>query len=559
MSDAAPATVSSAPAERVAPDVRTRPRRATASLNDSCGPSTPLRASVGSSKGVASGAPPDGFPVVLTADRSLFSRYDVLLDGMIAAAQTTRTPSPLMKGVLARRASSAGVRARAAPLGLRRIEAAFAAHGRPRQETAVVAPEHLARAVGSATRLVGLSSGDPLGLGMTSTTMASVVGGEPWTTRCFRRLARRVGRIRRRAPAARLIMGGPGAWQLAQDEEARRTLGIDHVILGYCEGNLGQLVQGILEDPSAPPVLHGRCAEPEAIPPILGPTVMGSVEISRGCGLGCDFCTLGREPMVHLPLETILSDVETNLSAGVTDAVLITEDVFRFGARGREAEAGPLLALLARLRSLPRLRHVQTDHANILSAAQLADKELIEIHRLLTGGDAPETLAWLNLGVETASGELLEAHGGRAKMGDIAREEWGQVCLHQVRRLSRLGYFPLVSLVLGLPGETQADVAATLRWVSQLRHDRVAVFPVLHAPTGPGEPAFGREDMTPLHWRLFRACYRLNFRWMPRLFWSNHVRADVPLGRRLLIQALGRGQVWWWRGILAWRSRRPFR
>jgi len=505
-----------------------------------------------------SAAPSEGFAVVLTADRSLFARYDVLLDGMVAATQTTRTPSPLMRGVLARPLRRKATRAPVAPLGLRRVEAALAAAGRPPEQAAVVAPEDLSRAVGAGTRLIGISSGDPLGFGMTSTTMASVVGGRPWTSHTFHRLARRLACLRRRAPSARVVLGGPGGWQLIRDDAARRRLGIDHIIVGYCEANVARLLDRIEQDPAAPAVLEGRSPAPADIPPVLGPTLMGSVEISRGCGLGCRFCTLRAQPMVHLPVETILADVETNLRAGITSVALITEDVLRFGGAGLPPDANRLVALLQRLRAFSGLRHIQTDHANLCSAARLEDGALREVHRLMCGGEPSDTLVWLNVGIETASGGLLRAHGGGPKMGGVSDEEWPRFCLEQVRRLMRLGFFPLVSLVLGLPGETDEDVARTLAWVESLRHDRVAVFPVFYAPIGPRERPFGRHDMTDLHWRLFRACYRLNFRWMPRLFWTNHFRAGVPRRRRVLMQMLGRGQVWGWRALLTWRSRRLF-
>jgi len=502
--------------------------------------------------------PSEGFAVVLTADRSLFARYDVLLDGMVAAVQTTRIPSPLMSGVLARPLRRSATRAPVAPLGLRRIEAALAAAGRPPEQTAVVAPEDLSRSVGPGTRLIGISSGDPLGFGMTSTTMASVVGGKPWTAHMFQRLARRVARLRRRAPCAEVVFGGPGAWQLARDDAARKRLGIDHIIVGYCEANVARLFDRIEQDPSAPAVLEGRSPAPADIPPVLGPTLMGNVEISRGCALGCRFCTLRAEPMVHLPVETILADVQTNLRAGRTSVALITEDVLRFGASGLRPDANRLIALLERLRGLPGLRHIQTDHANICSVARLDDGALRTIHRLMCGDDRSGTLLWLNVGIETASGRLLREHGGAPKMGGVSDDEWPRFCLEQVRRLMRLRFFPLVSLVMGLPGETDEDAARTLAWVESLRHDRVAVFPVFYAPIGPREKPFGRHDMTALNWRLFRACYRLNFRWMPRLLWTNHLCAGVSWSRRGLMQVLGRGQTWWWRALLAWRSRRLF-
>jgi radical SAM superfamily enzyme YgiQ (UPF0313 family) len=506
-------------------------------------------------RAAAAGKPlPDGFPVVLTADRTMFAAYRTLFEGMLSASQTTRTPSLLMKGLLAPAVpSSDGARARQAPLGLRRVEAALVRGGWQRREVAAVGISSLARAVGPATRVIGVSSGDPLGIGMSSTTLAGVVGGEIYASRWFKRLAAGLARIRRRAPKARFVMGGPGAWQLARDAAVREALGVDHVVLGYCEGNVAELFARIADGDRLPAVLEGRGVGPEGVPPVLGPTVMGSVEISRACGLGCGFCTLGREPMAHLPAETVLADVETNVAGGVRNIALVTEDVFRYGARADRVQPQALIGLLQRLRAVPGMRVLQTDHANLRSAAQYGDEELVEVRRAMAGEDGRGV--WLNVGVETASGALLAANGGRPKMLPCAPEDWGEFCLDQVRRLVRLGYFPLISLIIGLPGETPEDVEQTLAWVRQLDGERLAVFPLFHAPLDAAQPAFGREDMTRAHWRLFRACYRLVFRHVPRLFWQEQRAGGVPLWRRSVLQALGCGQALYWGGLSAVRSR----
>lgn len=497
-----------------------------------------------------------GFPVVLTADRTLTAGYRTLFEGMVSASQTSRTPTLIMKRLLAPPPPRPdGLRAHQAPLGLRRVESALARGGWDRRDVAVVGLPQLDHAIGRDTRVIGISSGDPLGVGMNSTTMAGVLGGEIYVSRWFRRLARRIGRLRRRAPKARLVMGGPGAWQLVGDPAARQALGVDHVVLGYCEGNAAELFARIADGERLPPVLEGRSVAPEAVPPILGPTVMGSVEVSRGCGLGCGFCTLGRVPMVHLPEDAILADAQTNVAGGMPNITLVTEDVFRYGGRAGRVQPQALIALLRRLRALPGLRMIQTDHANVSSVAQYTDEDLTEVHRAMTGGGRHLYL-WLNLGVETASGPLLSANGGRPKMGPCAPVDWGAFCLEQVRRLARLGYFPLVSVIIGLPGETPEDVERTSAWVGQLTDERLAVFPVFHAPLDGGTAPFGLEDMTAAHWRLFRACYRLNFRWVPRLFWDNQTAGGVPLWRRAALQALGRGQSLYWNALFAWRSRR---
>jgi len=494
-----------------------------------------------------------GARVVLTADRTLMADYRVLFDGMLAASQTTRVPSALMKALMAPRLRGHDSRAVAAPLGLRRIEAALVADGWERGDVAVVPPERLREAVGAGTRVVGLSSGDPLGIGMTSTTMAALLGGEPYTGKWFRGLCRRVGRLLASSPGARVVMGGPGAWQLARDGAARRALGVDHVITGYCEANVVSVLGAIAAGQDLPPVIEGVAAPAGEVPAVLGPTVMGGVEIGRGCGLGCDFCSLARIPMQDLAEDTILSDVETNVTAGAGSVFLTNEDLFRYGARGGQVTPGALIGLLERIRAAAGSRFVQADHANVQSVAGFNDAELAAVGRLLAGGEGRAGYTWVNVGVESASGRLLAENGCGPKMTPFGPDGWAGACQEQVRRLIRAGFFPLLSLVVGIPGETEKDVADTIRWVEDLGEERVAVFPVLHVHLGDNS-SFGRGQMSAAHWRLFRLCYRLNFKWMPRLTWDNERRAGVGIWRRLLIQFLGRVNIPWWKALFLLRS-----
>jgi len=497
-----------------------------------------------------------GFPVVLTADRTLMARYQVLFDGMMSASQTTRTPGALMKCLLAPSIPSEGVRACRAPLGLRRIEAALVRGGWSPQDVAAVCPEQLKQAIGPDTRVIGMSSGDPLGHGMNSSTMVGIAGGEIYTSRWFRRLSTKIVRLRELAPRARVVMGGAGAWQLAGDSETQRELRVDHVVTGYCEGNVAAIFSQIADGGDVAPVVKGDGVSAELVPPIRGASSMGAVEISRGCGLGCGFCTIGREPMGHVPMETVIADVETNVAAGVTNVSLVTEDMFRYGADGGRARPEALIDLLRRIRSIPQVQLVQTDHANIATVAQFSDGELEEVHRLFVGVGGRHDFVWLNLGVETAAGGLLAANGGAVKMRPFQPDDWADACFEQISRLTRAGFFPMISLLMGMPGETEAHVEETSRWVSRLADERVAVFPLFYAPINGRDRAFGVGNMSDAHWRLFRQCYRLNFKWMPRLCWDNQRGGGVALWRRLMLQCLGRMQVLWWKGLFAWRSGR---
>jgi radical SAM superfamily enzyme YgiQ (UPF0313 family) len=235
---------------------------------------------------------------------------------------------------------------------------------------------------------------------------------------------------------------------------------------------------------------------------------------------------------------------------------LLSEDIFRYHAHGTTVRPQALLDLLTRLRRIPGLGLMQVDHANLFSVAGFSDEQLRAARELLAGASGVQFL-WLNVGVETAAGELLASSGGTGKMHGLPAAEWGEFCRAQVLRLIRAGFFPLVSLMVGLPKEEKEHVRRTREWVEALQRERLAIFPLLYAPTD-GSPGLQRRDLRRAHWELIRACYRLNFRWVPRLYLDNQEAAGVPAVRRMLTKFLGRGQALRWSGLLAlraWRSR----
>ncbi len=478
--------------------------------------------------------------------------YRILFDGILACAQTDTTPYPLLRALMLPKAQGSGTRATVAPLGLRRIEAALLDGGFTSDKVAVVDEDHLAEAIGKNTRVVGLATGDPANIGMSTTTMTAVAGGAGYPSVLFKRLVKAVHRASRRAGVSpRIVAGGPGAWQLLQARELASELGIHHVVTGYSEGNAPDLFHRLVDGVEVPEVSVGEGVSADAIPRIRGASTMGVIEISRGCGLGCSFCTIAGVPMQHLPRETILSDARVNLDAGGRHLCVISEDLFRYGAKGRNAEPEALIGLLSSIRELGGVGLIQPDHGNVLSLSQFDDAQLRAVRDLMTG-DTGQQYPWINIGVETASGHLLRAAGGGPKMGAWADEDWAAACTEQLARLCRAGFFPMASLVVGMPGETSHDLQKTAQWLDTLRGLRLAVFPVVYAPVDGSLP----PRLTQAHWHLIRACYRFNFRWVPAMFWDNQKAAGVPRTRRCLMQALGRGQAMLWRLLFRWRLMR---
>lgn len=481
--------------------------------------------------------------------------YRLLFDGMLASSQTSTSPPALLSGLLMPWVRNGQVRARVAPLGLRRIEAALLQGGFRPEDVAVVDEQHLRLAIGPATKIIAATSGEPAGGGMNSTTMTGVAGGRIYPEVMFRRMLQEVRRcVAASAPSAKVVMGGPGAWQLAREPETIHALGIDHVITGYAEGNVADVFRALLAGEDLPQVIAGRPVAAEDIPKIQGAGTMGVVEISRGCGLACSFCTIARVPMIHVPEATVIADARTNVSSGQTSIAALSEDFFRYGAKGMTANPRAVISLLQRLRQIDGLRLIQIDHANVSSIAQFSDEELKTVRDLLVG-DTGCNYPWVNVGVETASGELLKSNGGTAKMMGCATDNWAEFAAEQLRRLCCVGFLPMVSLIIGLPGEREEDVRLTLDWVEGMKDERITIFPVLYAPID-GGPGIVRQDMTDSHWKMIRAAYRLDFKWIPRMYWDNQKGAGVPTVKRIVLQTLGRGQVLQWNALFAYHHRR---
>ena len=73
----------------------------------------------------------------------------------------------------------------------------------------------------------------------------------------------------------------------------------------------------------------------------------------------------------------------------------------------------------------------------------------------------------------------------------------------------------------------------------------------MHGESGP-DPA----HLTRAHWQLMRECYEFNFRGVPLMYWDSQLGAGVGLARRLVIQALGQGNVVLWRTLLAHKAKK---
>ncbi|MEM4699617.1 MAG: radical SAM protein [Candidatus Nezhaarchaeales archaeon] len=487
-----------------------------------------------------------GFKVVLTADRTLMSDYG---GGLFLGFLTTapRRGFPLFHpfivfNFLARPVpADKDGRALLAPHGLRRIEAALIASGHFSEgEVAVVPPDKLESAIGPGTRVIGVSAFDPLGLGPSSSTLAGPYGAiheEPMSAWAFRRLVGSRAIQRAREGGAKLVVGGPGAWQIREEDAAK--LGIDVVVVG--EGELvapklfKELSEGGFKGPLIIEVPPSMAPGEGEVPRLRGATVGGLVEVSRGCGRGCAFCLPTLRRLRHRPLNDIIEDVRVNVRVRRRGVCLHAEDVLRYGAGALSIEPDRVLGLFKAVRE-EGVREVGVSHASLSSIAS-SPSLVEEISKML--GLTRRSWMGFQTGIETGSPRLMERLM-RMKPYPYRPVDWPEVVEEAFATCADNNWVPCATLIVNLPGEQAEDVEATIELVKRLRPYKSLMVPLLYVPP-PGskhKPMRLIEDATPLHLELYRLVLGHDLKWLIELV-DDYVRCLNPVAA-IIIKRIAR-------------------
>src|SRR5262245_22133393 len=167
------------------------------------------------------------------------------------------------------------------PHGLRIIEALLVDKFGP-DDVRVCYADQLPLFVGDDTRVVGIHAHNPLGITFATDVYARLYGryAEPVNAAEFRRLILHP-LLRRHKPHLRVIVGGPGAWQIEKKDLQDEWL-IDCIVDGEAEDVAVSLFEAAMRGEPLPRKVTGQSPALEKIPRIQHRSTLGVVEITRG-------------------------------------------------------------------------------------------------------------------------------------------------------------------------------------------------------------------------------------------------------------------------------------
>ncbi len=276
-----------------------------------------------------------------------------------------------------------------------------------------------------------------------------------------------------------LLIGVMGCMaQLHQDAIQKRAPQVDLVFGSPAIARVGELIaqarragRPVLETGEGP--LVKITARPSSTP-----RLRAFVTVMEGCEKHCTFCvvprTRGRERS-HTPA-SILAEVRSLAAQGCREVTLLGQTV---NAYGRDltppTDLAELFARVGEVDGIERIRFTTSNPYNLTP-------KLIRALR-----DVPEVCEYFHLPLQSGSNRVLE----RMNRG-YTRERYLEL-VDEIRAAVPEMAFS-TDLIVGFPGETEADFEATLAMVERVRYDNVFVFRYSRRP---GTPAASMPDQIP--------------------------------------------------------------
>ncbi len=212
----------------------------------------------------------------------------------------------------------------------------------------------------------------------------------------------------------------------------------------------------------------------------IGQGLSAFLSVQEGCDKFCTFCVVPytRGAEFSRPLAQVAEEARGLVATGTVELTLLGQNVNAYhglDGRGREIGLAGLIRHLAIIPGLERLRYT-TSHPRDM------DDDLIAAH-----GEVDELMPYIHLPVQSGSDRILGAMNRNHDVDDYRR------VLDRLR-VSRPDLAISSDFIVGFPGETDADFAATMALVGEIGYAQAYSFKY---SARPGTPAADLPGQVP--------------------------------------------------------------
>ena len=319
---------------------------------------------------------PRGVKFVLTAPdtESTEQAFSPWKQMIYASAPARYVPRFMYEKNLAKEWNADGS-AKVMPYGVRVAEEILSRHYGP-DHVVVCYPGDLDKFVGPNTVAVGVGAHNPIGTAFSTGVYSNIFGStaRPINAAESERIYLHAV-IRKYRP--KVIVGGAGSWQIHKTG-MQQKLGVDCIITGRAESVTLELFQKAEAGEPLPELVEAPEPTPEQLVVPHKRSTYGIVEMTRGCGRQCAFCSPTLETRISVPIEQALESVRANTRDGGRIIFPVSEDVFIYGAAAPFYVPNPhsIVNFYESIANEPGVDYLPLSHATIAPA--LVNPDLIK-------------------------------------------------------------------------------------------------------------------------------------------------------------------------------------
>jgi threonylcarbamoyladenosine tRNA methylthiotransferase MtaB len=326
------------------------------------------------------------------------------------------------------------------------------------------------------------------------------------STASSRRLIRKTAEAH---PGATVVV--TGCYAVAEPEEVRAIPGVDLVVGNDHKDRLAELVTAVPAVRRLPLVMRPA--------PVERLRTRVAVRAQTGCDEWCTFCIIPRTrgPLRSYPEEQVVADVRRQVERGVREVVLTGVHLGKYGEdRGEREALARLVDRLTAIDGLLRLRLSSVLPVQVTPA-------LVERVR-----DDPKVCRHLHVPLQAGDDEVLARMHRPYRVAEfLDRVE------HAKTEVAGLGLS--TDVIVGFPGETRAQFAATMAVVERVGFSKLHVFRYSQRPD---TPAATMPDQVPVAEKKARAKELIALgNELRRRFHENHIGRPLEV----LVEAAGDG------------------